>query len=142
MAKKPTRSKAPTKSSTPIPNPASDTGEAPTLSQVVRRKEFITRVAENSGMKRGQVRQVLDAALREMGQSLVRGEALNLPPLGKISINRAKETANADVVICKLRRSKSMDDAPRENSGENSGEKSGENSGEKTGETPLAEPAE
>jgi len=72
----------------------------------IRKKEFVERVAERSGERRGVVRKVLEAAFAEMGETLEQGKTLNLPPLGKLSVNRAKETDNAQVIIAKLRRKK------------------------------------
>jgi hypothetical protein len=78
------------------------------LVNLVRKKELIERVSEASGVRRGMTKKVIDAMLKEMGDILQEGTELNLPPLGKVSVNRQKEIANAFVLILKLRRAKGM----------------------------------
>ena len=72
----------------------------------VKRSEFVARVAERSGLRPNQVKPVLEAVLEELSQILLNGEELKHPSLGKLSVNRRKELAAADVVHCKLRRQK------------------------------------
>ena len=75
----------------------------------VKRSEFIARVADKAGLRPNQVKPVLEAVMAELGDLLIKGETLNHPALGKISVNRHKELPNADVVVCKLRRNKVVD---------------------------------
>ncbi len=70
----------------------------------IRRKEFVERVVTSSGLKPNQVKSALDAVLKELGDALSAGEAVNLPPLGKLSVNRQKDLKKGEVLICKLRR--------------------------------------
>ena len=72
----------------------------------VKRSEFVARVAERSGLRPNQVKPVLEAVLEELSQILLNGRELKHPSLGKLSVNRRKELAAADVVHCKLRRQK------------------------------------
>ena len=72
--------------------------------KIMLKKTLVEAVVTASGLKRNVVKPVIEAVLGELGNALARGEALNLPPLGKISVNRSKEVANADVMILKLRR--------------------------------------
>lgn len=84
--------------------------EAPeaSLVNVVRKKELIERVSDASGVKKGEAKKVVEALLKEMGDILQDGGELNVPPLGKLSVNRQKEISNAFILITKLRRSKGM----------------------------------
>lgn len=106
-------SAAVTKAATPTTvatsTPAADV-EAPeaSLVHVVKKKELIERVSEASGVKKGMTKKVVDAMLKEMGDIMQEGTEMNLPPLGKLSINRQKEIANAFILIAKLRRAKGM----------------------------------
>ena len=84
----------------------------------VRRKELVTRIAEKSGMKPNVIKSVLDAVLREMGDSLSAGEALNLPPFGKVTVNRRKDLENAEILLCKIRRNHGPAIAPEFSDGE------------------------
>ena len=72
--------------------------------QFVRRKEFVARVVASSGMKPNAVKSALDAVLKELGDALSNGEALQLPPLGKLSVKRKRDLANGEMLVCKLRR--------------------------------------
>ena len=72
--------------------------------QFIRRKEFVDRIVASSGLKPNVVKSTLDAVLLELGDALSKGEALNLQPLGKISVNRRKDLKNGEMLICKLRR--------------------------------------
>ncbi|SEK41659.1 HU family DNA-binding protein [Pacificibacter marinus] len=74
----------------------------------VRKKELIERVSDASGVKKGEAKKVIEALLKEMGDILQDGGELNVPPLGKLSVNRQKEISNAFILITKLRRSKGM----------------------------------
>lgn len=78
------------------------------LVHVVKKKELIQRVSDASGVKKGMAKKVVDAMLKEMGDIMQEGTQMNLPPLGKMTINRQKEISNAFILIAKLRRSKGM----------------------------------
>ncbi|MBU2936280.1 MULTISPECIES: HU family DNA-binding protein [Pacificibacter] len=108
-----TTTEEPSKTTTPTTvatsTPAADV-EAPeaSLVHVVKKKELIERVSEASGIKKGIAKKVIEATLKEMGDIMQEGTEMNLPPLGKVSINRQKEVANAFILIAKLRRAKGM----------------------------------
>jgi DNA-binding protein HU-alpha len=73
---------------------------------VYRKKDLVDAVAAASGVKKKQVKPVVEAVLAELGLALARGEALNMPPLGRVAVNRSRAGAQADVLILKLRRSR------------------------------------
>ncbi|PTQ68963.1 DNA-binding protein [Celeribacter persicus] len=79
-----------------------------TVVATMKKKEFIDRVAEASGVKRGEARKAVEAALKELGDALQRGEELNLPPLGKMTVKRQQDGGGAYVIVARLRRSKTM----------------------------------
>ncbi|MBL4917885.1 HU family DNA-binding protein [Tabrizicola sp. DMG-N-6] len=81
-------------------NADADKTEAVTL----KKKELLSRVADLSGAKRKDVKPVLEAALRVLGEALSKGEELNLPPLGKVRVNRSKSDAGTDILTLRLRR--------------------------------------
>lgn len=76
---------------------------------VVKRKEMMSRVATRANLRPNQVREVYDAVLQELGDALMRGEKLRLPPLGMVKVNRIQTSPDADVVVCKIRRNKATD---------------------------------
>ncbi len=102
--------KAPTPKTTqtaaqPIAGVTADTDTDGTAApRFIRRKEFVARVVASSGMKPNAVKSTLDAVLKELGDALSNGEALQLPPLGKLSVNRRKDLKNGEMMVCKLRR--------------------------------------
>ena len=96
VARKP--AKAPPES---ITKPAPSKAPAP---PIVRRKELVARVVAATGMRPNQVKPVLNEVLAELGKALSAGEGINVPPLGKITVNRHKALEGREVLICKLRR--------------------------------------
>ncbi len=84
------------------------------------KKELIEKVVERSGVKKREAKPAIEAALAILGEAIAESRALNLPPFGKLRINRAEEKANGRITVCKLRQPK-----PKE-----------------TVKEPLAEPAE
>lgn len=86
----------------------------------LKKKELIDLVVARAGVKKRDAKPAVEAALAILGEAIAEGRELNLPPLGKLRINRAEDKANGRVTICKLRQNK----AP------------------KAAKEPLAEPAE
>ncbi|MAY31378.1 MAG: DNA-binding protein [Rhodovulum sp.] len=72
----------------------------------MRKRDLIDRVVEQSGVKKKDAKPAIEAALAILGEALSNEEQLNLPPLGKIMVNRKKELDNGEVLVVKLRRSK------------------------------------
>ena len=71
----------------------------------IKKPELIDRVMAETGMKKKDVKPVVEAMLSVLGKALLNGEELNVQPMGKLMINRSKETANATIVHLKLRHS-------------------------------------
>ncbi len=86
--------------------PAEQTPEQAVADGPLTRRELINRVADATGVKKPVVRQVVDGMLKELGDTLSDGKALNLPPLGKASVRRQKEMPNAEILVLKLRRNR------------------------------------
>ncbi len=70
----------------------------------LRKKEFVERVTTLSGRKKQDVREITEAVLAVLGEALSKGEELNLPPLGKIKVNRQRDLTSGEMMIVKLRR--------------------------------------
>jgi pyruvate/2-oxoglutarate dehydrogenase complex dihydrolipoamide acyltransferase (E2) component len=79
---------------------------APDVVRTLTKRDLIERVVETSGIKKKEVKPVVEAMLREMGEALSRGETLNLQPMGKGIVKARKAHENAEVVELRLRRSK------------------------------------
>ncbi|MEZ5779927.1 MAG: HU family DNA-binding protein [Paracoccaceae bacterium] len=71
---------------------------------VLKKKELIERVVEASGMKRKDVKPIVESTLKVLGDALSAGAGLVLPPFGKAKINRQKDLASGEMMIIKLRR--------------------------------------
>ncbi|NBD29719.1 MAG: DNA-binding protein [Alphaproteobacteria bacterium] len=70
---------------------------------VLKKPELIDRVIAETGMKKKDVKPVVEAMLNVLGLGLANGEEMNLPPLGKVMINRTKDLAKAKVIVTKVR---------------------------------------
>lgn len=91
---------------TPVAAPAATVVEEakPVVTRpMLKKPELVDRIVAASGLKKKDVKPVVEATLTELARSLLRDEEMNLPPLGKISINRVKDVANARVMVVKLR---------------------------------------
>jgi DNA-binding protein HU-alpha len=75
----------------------------------MRKKELLEKVVARSGMKKKDVKPVVEAMLAELGETLAGGRGLVLPPLGKIQINREKKLPNGKVIIVKIRQKDQID---------------------------------
>lgn len=104
------------------PRPEPKPGEA------LRKKDLIDRVAAASGAKPGDVKKVVEATLALLAEHLGRDEDLTLPPLGKLTVARRKETGKGEVLTLKLRRG---------GAGVGAGAGAGDGA-EKSGKEPLA----
>jgi DNA-binding protein HU-alpha len=69
----------------------------------VKLKDLIDRVVATTGIKKPQVRSVVEAMLSEMGRALAAGQGLNLPGFGKARVARTAGTPTGTMTI-KLRR--------------------------------------
>ena len=70
---------------------------------MIKKKEFIDRTVTRFGIKKKDARPAIDAALTVIADALKAGEELNLPPLGKVKVNRVKKLKDATMLIVKVR---------------------------------------
>ncbi|MCE5972473.1 HU family DNA-binding protein [Sinirhodobacter sp. WL0062] len=82
------------------PEAPAQAAEAP----VLRKKDFVERVAKASGAKKAVVRDVAQAVLEVLSESLEEGEKIALPPLGKMRVTRTAMNNGASVLHIKLKR--------------------------------------
>lgn len=87
-------------------------GPQPVVSgPVMRKKELIDAVVERSGIKKKDAKPVVEAMLAVLGEALADNRELNIQPLGKIKVRRAKQMQNGRVLVTKIRQSTAMDDS-------------------------------
>ena len=70
----------------------------------LRKKDLVERVCEVSGLKKKEVKPVVEATLKVLGDALEAGSALAIPPLGKARVNRQTGSTGDEVLVVKLRR--------------------------------------
>lgn len=76
-----------------------------------KKADLIAQVTEATGLKRRDVKAVVEASLAAMAQALADGRDLNAMPLGKLRQIKTKELASGAVVhTLKLRRKALSDD--------------------------------
>ncbi len=93
----------------------------PGLQPELKKRELIDKVVRQSGLKKRDVKPAVEATLATLGAALAEGRELNVKPLGKVKVQRVRETGNGRVLVTKVR----QPDAP-----------------EKDGPDPLAQAAE
>lgn len=92
----------------------------------LRKKELIDQVVARSGVKKRDAKPVVEAMLAVLGESIDSARPLHLEPMGKLRVNRSKDTPNGRIHICKLRRKPAIAEMPSQE--------------QKTASTPLAKP--
>jgi len=109
--------------SKPAPRPRSKASAKPILVSAttpvvtgpeLKKKELIDLVVARSGVKKKEAKPVVEAMLAVLGETIASGRELNLQPFGKLRINRVTDKGNGNVIICKLRQSKSAIDKANE----------------------------
>ena len=69
----------------------------------LKKQELIEKVLAKGDIKKKNAKPVVEAVLEVLGEVLAEGREINLPPLGKIKINRVRDMANARIIIAKIR---------------------------------------
>ena len=95
----------------PAPAPTLVTETPVVVGPELKKKELVDRVVARSGLRKRDVKPAVEAMLEVLGEALAAGEELNLPPLGKLKVTRAKEVANARILHCRLRQPERGGDA-------------------------------
>ncbi|MCX7565257.1 HU family DNA-binding protein [Sulfitobacter sp. F26169L] len=80
-----------------------DTLSPVVVSNELRKKELFDLVVERSGMKKKDVKPVVEAMLAVLGDALAEQREMNLQPLGKMKVQRGKELADGRALVLKLR---------------------------------------
>jgi len=95
------------------PKPVVVTEKTPVVSaSALKKEELIEIITERSGIKKKNAKPVIEAMLAVLGQTLAEGHEMNLQPLGKVKINRAKDVQGGQVLITKIRQSNRVPKPP------------------------------
>ncbi|WP_299693470.1 HU family DNA-binding protein [uncultured Tateyamaria sp.] len=93
---------------TPI-KPATVTKLEPVVAgPALRKKELLDTVALKTGMKRSEVKKVVEATLATMGLALQDSRDLNLQPFGTVKINRERKLPDGKVVAARIRQARDL----------------------------------
>lgn len=71
----------------------------------MRKKELIDAVVTHSGMKKKDVKPIVESTLEVLAAALAEKRELNLQPLGRVMIRREKQVRNGRVLVAKIRQS-------------------------------------
>jgi DNA-binding protein HU-alpha len=72
----------------------------------LKKQELLDKVVQRSEIRKKFAKPALEAMLEVLGEALAEGRELNLPPLGKVKLNRIKEGARVRIIVAKIRQSK------------------------------------
>jgi len=78
---------------------------------MIKKPELIDRIVAQSGLKKKDVKPVVEATLAVLTKTLLDGEELQIPPLGKVKILQTKDVGNAKVFKIKIRHAIKKTDA-------------------------------
>ena len=95
--------------------PKVTTSEPVVAGPTLKKKDFIDRATERSGLKKKDVKPAIEAALAVLAEALDNGEELVLPPVGKSKIVRQKDMPNGKVLTARIRLNKATDAQDVEN---------------------------
>ncbi|MEO9575851.1 MAG: HU family DNA-binding protein [Tateyamaria sp.] len=114
--KTPRKKAAPKAFVAPKPEPAAsatvvDAPKPVVLGPMMRKPELINAVVERSGLKKKDVKPIVEATLAVLGAALQDNRELNLQPMGKIKVNREKIKPNGKVMIARIRQSQNLPSA-------------------------------
>ncbi|MCV2870919.1 HU family DNA-binding protein [Defluviimonas sp. WL0050] len=89
---------------------ASNTGSDDAV--VLRRKDLFDKVMDATGAKKRDVKLIVEATLKVLGDSLSAGENLALAPLGNAKVTRRKNLGLAETLTIRLKRTTATGDRP------------------------------
>ncbi|MEL6452650.1 MAG: HU family DNA-binding protein [Pseudomonadota bacterium] len=75
---------------------------------MMRKPELVDAVVAKTGMKKKDVKPVVEATLAVLGAALQDGRELNLQPMGKITVNREKKKATGKMLVARIRQSQDL----------------------------------
>ncbi|MEM6303092.1 MAG: HU family DNA-binding protein [Pseudomonadota bacterium] len=68
----------------------------------LRKKELIDTVVQRSGMKKRDVKPIVETMLAVFGEGLAEGREVIAPPMGKLRVHKKKTTAKKRILFAKL----------------------------------------
>lgn len=74
----------------------------------LRYRELVDRVSVRTGMRKQELRPVIDAALELIAEAITNERDIILPPLGRLKVQRSKDVNENRITILKLRQKKKL----------------------------------
>ena len=78
--------------------------DGPRPARVVQKREFVDRVIDVTGGKKGDVRPIVEATLNQLGLAFAAGETLVIHPFGRARVSMRKNVTGGEVINLRLRR--------------------------------------
>jgi Bacterial DNA-binding protein len=83
--------------------PTMDDDSAPIKARtILKKKEFMDRAIDRSGLKKADAKAAIDAALAVLAEALGQGDEMILPPLGKLKVTREKTHPKGRILLLRL----------------------------------------
>ena len=73
------------------------------LTGELSKKDLLERLVTESGMKKGEARNALNALLNVLHGALSEGKSISAAPLGKIKLTRRKQTPNGELAVLRVK---------------------------------------
>lgn len=93
---------------TPAPAKVVDAPQPVVLGPMMRKPELINAVVAKSGMKKKDVKPIVEATLSVLGAALQDARELNLEPMGKIKVTREKKRPVGKVLVARIRQTQDL----------------------------------
>ena len=77
--------------------------KAVVMGAVMRKRELLDTVVTQSGLKKKDVKPIVESTLEVLAAALAEKRELNLQPLGRVMIRREKQVRNGRVLVAKIR---------------------------------------
>ncbi|KPA22949.1 transcriptional regulator HU subunit alpha [Shimia sp. SK013] len=88
-------------------------------SEELRKNELFDAVVERSGIRKKFAKPAIEAALAILGEALEEGRALQLPPLGRVKVQKSKDIDGGVVITTRVRRKETSEaEETKETSGD------------------------
>lgn len=87
---------------TPVQPTVVNAPEAVVVGPAMRKKELIDAVVQRTGLKKRDVRPVVESMLGVIGEAMTEGRELIAQPFGKLRVHKQKTTATKRILFAKL----------------------------------------
>lgn len=85
-----------------------DTAKPVVLGPMMRKPELVNAVVAKTGLKKKDVKPIVEATLAVLGSALQDARELNLEPMGKIKVTRVKDKALGKLLHARIRQPKEL----------------------------------